>query len=310
MADESQIVLSEALQRIKNLMSQEKWLDAHRACLEILRFDPENLKIIRLKNKVERQVKKVNIKAIKEDLKSIQPLWKERKYDELLEHLKELEPYRNEYKPLNEFIKKVQKAYIGKVGEQRKEYYGSELKRIDQLIKDQKYQEAIRSAQKLRIAKSSDNELKRKIKHIKDAWIDYELKSNDQLLKSEKYEDALMKIQEIKKIDPKSQKIEGLMSTIKKKYQRYKIMEKRDFIYKGLEKTGTLLQLKKYGKAMQAAQEVLDIDPENKKAQYMFVKAKRKFAKSTDSELRKQMKKSHKTMKEMYKKDKSKYTRI
>ena len=310
MADESQVVLSEAFQRIKNLMSQEKWLDAHRACLEILRFDPENLKIIRLKNKVERQVKKVNIKAIKEDLKSIQPLWKEKKYDALLEHLKELEPYRNEYKPLDTFIKKVQKAYLAKVGEQQKEHYGSELERIDQLMKVEKYQEAIRAAQKLRIARKNDTELKRKVQHIKDAWVNREIRLNDQLLKSEKYEEALMKAQEIKKIDSNSQKLNGLVAAIKKKYQRHKVMEKRDFIYKGLEKARTLLQLKKYGKAMQATQEILDIDPENKKAQYMFTKAKRKYAKSTDNELRKQMKKSHKSMKEMYKKEKSKFTRI
>lgn len=310
MADESQIVLSEAIQRIKNLMSQEKWLDAHRACLEILRFDPENLKIIRLKNKVEKQVKKINIRAIKEDIKNIQPLWKEKKYGELLEHLKELEPYRDEYKPLDRFIKKVQKAYLSEATDNQKEYYEAELKRIEQLAADKKFQEAIRAAQKLRIARKKDNQLKQKVQRIKDLWVEQELKANETLFKSEKYEDALLKAQEIKKIDLSSQKIEGVINSLKKKYQQYKVMEKRDFIYKGLEKAQTLLQLKKYDKAMQVAQEILGVDPENKKAQYLFSKAKRKLAKSTNSELRKQMKKSQKNMKEKYKKDKNEFIKI
>lgn len=310
MTDESQVVLSEALQRIKNLVNQEKWLDAHRSCLEILRFDPENLKIIRLKNKIERQVKKINIRAIKEDIRNIHPLWKEKKYEELMEHLKELEPYRNEYQPLNTFIKKVQKAYLAEAHEQQKEYYGNELQRIDRLTKEKKFQEAIRATQRLRIIRKNDNELKRKVKQIKNLWIDNELKGNEKLLSSEKYEDALMKAQEIRKIDSSSQKVERLIKTMKKKYQNHKIMEKRDFIYKGLEKARTLLQLKKYDKAMQATQEILDIDPENKKAQYMFAKSKRKLAKSTDIELRKQMKKAQKSMKAKQKEDKTKYIRI
>lgn len=198
--DESQIVLSEALQRIKNLINQEKWLDAHRACLEILRFDPENLKIIRLKNKIEKQVKKINIQAIKQDLKNIQPLWKEKKYDELLEHLKELEPYRRDYKPLDDFIKKVQKAYIAEVGEQRKEYFSDELKHIDILLKEHKYQEAIRTAQKLRITNVNNAEVKKKVTEIKKEWVDHELKTNGKLLNSDKFEDALLKAQQIKKL--------------------------------------------------------------------------------------------------------------
>lgn len=308
--DESQVVLAEALQRIKNLMSQEKWLDAHRACLEILRFDPDNLKIIRLKNKIEREVKKINIKAIKDDLKKIKPLFQEKRFDELLNHLKELEPYRHDYRPLDAFIRKVQKAYIAEVGEQRKENYEDEMKRIDIFIEQQKYQDAIRAAQRLRIAKVNESEVKKKVERIKREWVDHEMQQNEKLFSSEKYEEALMKAQEIKKIDPDSTKLNRFIEGMKKKYQQYKVMEKRDFIYKGLEKARTLLQLKKYDKAMRAAKEILDIDPENKKAQYMFAKAKRKAAKSTDKELSKQMKKAHKNMKEDYKKDKTKFTRI
>lgn len=308
--DENKAILQEATQRIKNLIQEEKWLEAHRACLEILRFDPENLKIIRLKNKIESEVKKVNKRAIKEDLKKLKPLWEEGKFEELMKHLKALRPYRKDYKALNKFIEKVEKAYTQKIAENRKVYYEEEMKNIKQLMGQHEYQEAIRAAQKLRITKVHEKEVKKLILEIKNRWISHEIEANKKLLQSDKYEDALLKAQQIKKIDPESERIQKLIKSTKKKYQHHKVVEKRDFIYKGLEKTRTLMQLKKFDKALQAASEVLDADPENKKAQYMFTVAKRKALKSDSKLLHRQMKKAHKDMEEKYKKNKSRFIKI
>jgi hypothetical protein len=88
--------LKGAYDKIKTLMEEERWQEAHRACIELLRFDPDNIKTIRLKNKIEKNVKNINVKAIEDDLESLKPLWKEKKYKEILEHLKGLEPYIND----------------------------------------------------------------------------------------------------------------------------------------------------------------------------------------------------------------------
>lgn len=308
--NDSTTILKEAIQRIKNLIQSEKWREAHRACLEILRYDPENLQIIRLKNKIEKAVQRVNKRAIKEDIQKLQPLWKEKNFDKLLAHLKELRPYRSQHKTLDKFITKVDKAYAKAYAEDQKEYFDAEMEGIQKLLSEKKYQEAILAAQKLRITRYHEKDVKKLILKIKNEWIAHEIGSNKKLLESDKYEDALLKAQQIKKIDPESEKIKNLIKSTKSKYQRHKVVEQRDFIYKGLEKTRTLMQLKKFDKALQAASEILEVDPENKKAQYMFGVAKRKALKSDNKALRKQMKKAKKQMKEEYKKDKSKFIKI
>ncbi|HMR01200.1 MAG TPA: hypothetical protein PKA32_02310 [Candidatus Gracilibacteria bacterium] len=308
--DESTTILKEAIQRIKNLIEHEKWQEAHRACLEILRYDPENLQVIRLKNKIEKAVQKVNKRAINEDIQKLKPLWKEKNFQKLLDHLKELRPYRKQHKALDHFISKVDKAYAKAYAENQKEYFEAEMKNIQKLLEQKEYQKAILAAQKLRITKYHEKDVKRLILKIKNEWIAHEIADNKKLLESDKYEDALLKAQQIKKIDPESEKIKHLIKTTKDKYQRHKVVEQRDFIYKGLEKTRTLMQLKKFDKALQAASEILDVDPENKKAQYMFQVAKRKALKNDNRALRRQMKKSKKELKEEYKKDKSKFIKI
>jgi len=308
--DEGQIILNEATHQIKDLIKKHKWADAHRACLEILRFDPDNLKVLRLKASIERKVKRINIKAIKDDLEKIKPLIKEKKYTEILVHLKTLAPYENDYYPLRKLTRKIEKLYLDQIRGQTKDQNSADLEKTYELLKNNKYQEAIRTAQKLRILKFNESKIKQLISKIKKNWINYELKQSKTLLESEKFEDILLNLQRIKKIDPKSIKIEKLINSINKKYQQFKIMEKKDFIYRGLEKTRTLIQLKEYEKAIIALDEILNIDPSNNKAKYMKVLAARKFSRNINKEVETQMKTTHNQNSREYKKDKSRFIKI
>ena len=49
----SQLSLREAVEQIKLLIDEEKLQEAYRACLEILRYDPENIHVIHLKIKLK-----------------------------------------------------------------------------------------------------------------------------------------------------------------------------------------------------------------------------------------------------------------
>src|SRR5690606_15707829 len=69
-----------------------------------------------------------------------------------------------------------------------------------QLMGQHEYQEAIRAAQKLRITKVHEKEVKKLILEIKNRWISHEIEANKKLLQSDKYEDALLKAQQIKKL--------------------------------------------------------------------------------------------------------------
>ncbi len=307
---ETKTVLKDAIKKIKQLIAEEKWLDAHRACIEILRFDPDNIKIIRLKNVIEKNVKKNNVKAIKEDLKKLHPLWEQKKYEKLLEHLKDLEPYIPDYPPLKKYILKVRDAYKKTIEIKQKKYVERELEQIKKLIEQKKYQEAIRNAEKLRIQKFSEEEIKNWIKKIRLFWVENELKKHETLLGSDKYEDIQLFLQKLKKVDPSNEKLDRLMKDAKKKARSYQIEQKRDFIFIGLEKTRTMIQLKKFGKAVKAAREVLNIDPNNIQAKRLFAKASRKESKQIDKAVISLMKINNKEIKKLYRENKKDFIRV
>lgn len=311
MADEQNFSLKEAYQKIRNLMDQERWQEAHRACLEILKYDPENIKVIRLMKKIEKAVEDINTKIIKEDIANLKELWDKQEYEELVTKLRGLKKYSKTYPPLLKELEKAEKAYQKQLHEEQVSAFDEERKKIDEYIANQKFADAMRATQKLRITRIRENEIKKLLNKIRKMWVEHELKRQQGLLSSKKFEEILLALQQIQSIDPHSDRIKKIIDNVKKKYQRYKVDEKKDFIYKGLEKTRTLIQLKKYDKAVQAAHEILEIDPDNDTARKLFRRAKTKLGKSINKDLLKQMKNSREEIKEdMKTAKKGKYVKI
>lgn len=304
------VSLNEAYKTIKQFMKDDKWLEAHRACLEVLRFDPENFKIIHLKNRIEKQVKKINRKAIKSDIEKLKPLWNEHKFNELLANLKQLEPYIHDYPALKPLILKATRKYGEQLKSEMEATYRTESKTVDDLMGQNKFQEALQLAEKLRIMGIHSSELKKRISGIRARWIEYELETNRILFSGTKYEDALLMYQKILKIDPGSAKVKNAIEQTKKAYAAFKIEEKKEFIYKGLENIRTLYQLKKYEKAYEACSEILDIDPQNKNALSFQKKAGNKTQKLISSEVIAQMVSNQKNLKTEYKADKKSFVRL
>lgn len=307
---DTQAILEASYQKILDFMSQEKWLEAHRGCLEILRFDPDNIKIIRLKNKIEKEVSKMNRKAIQQDLEKMKPLWKEKNYAEIVAYLQKLEPYQADYPELIELLNKAQKAYDQQVYDEQEENVKKTIKTVEDLAAAQKFEEAVSEAEKILFLKLHENAVKKLLKKIRSQWIAAQIKEHNSLLTSEKYEDILLFYQNLRKIDSQSELLQKLIAKTKRDYQRYKIEGKKEFIYRGTEQIRTLYQLKKYEKALQAAQEILDIDPTNREIQSLFKKAQKKSTQQIEKEVILQMLSAQKQYQTEYTQNKPAFHKI
>ena len=303
--------VTKIFETIKQLIDEQKWAEAHVACLEVLRYDPENLQAIRYKSQIEKAVKKINIRAVKSDLKSLKPLWKEKKYEDLLFNLKKLDPYIVDYPKLKNIMVKAENAYREKLANEQNDYYKSEYYNVNDLIKAELYEQAYDRAQKLLQLFVRNNDTQKLLTKIKQNWINNELKQHAALLNSKKFDDISFFLQSLlRKIDNKSQHLLELIEKYKNRAHEEKLLEQKDFIFEGLEKVKTLLQLKKFDKAETAAKEVLAIDPANPEAKVLLKRAQKKLDTELEKTLIDQIKKSNKQTSEEYKKDKSKFTRI
>lgn len=306
----SKQTLDEVYAKIKSLMTQKRWKDAHRACLEVLQWDPENIKVIRWKNKIEEAVNKINKDALRKDIENLKELWKEKKYNELMLNIKKLEPYVNSYPPLKDFIIKAKKEYRDILIAGEEEDYQRGLKILKDFKEKGDYASAYKVAEQLRKLDIRKDEVKKLVRELSEEWVDYELNQNKKLLKSKNYEEIILFYQRLLKINDKSDKVRKLLEQAKKEYDLYKIDQKRDFFYKELEKLRTLYQLNKFDEALDIARALLDIDPRNKIVRELYLKAEKKAKGKVERQLSKQMKESIGSMKDEYKEDKTKYIKL
>lgn len=308
--EEAKKVVKDAIDEIKGFMRVQKWKEAHRACLEILRFDPENIKIIRLKNKIEKAVRKINRSSIEQDLRNLQPLWKEKKYEELLEYLKKLQPFAVDVPKISGLIIKAGKEYKKQLIAQQEQYIEQEIKEINALSEALKFAEAVKAADKLLSAQFDEARIRSLLRRLKKDWIEYELQRNIGLTDGEKYEDILLFYQGLLHIDGKSEKVKKLIEITKKKYQIYRVQQRRELIYKQMEKIKTLYQMGRYEQVMDLTEEILGVDPQNKEAKFYLVKAGRKAGKTLDREIFRQMKNARARLKADMKVNRKNVTRI
>jgi tetratricopeptide (TPR) repeat protein len=308
--DDAKKIIREAIAEIKELMRQDKWREAHRACLEILRFDPENVKIIRLKHKIENAVKKINRDAIVQDIRNLDPLWKEKKYEELLGYLKKLQPYAVDFPKISTLIIKATKAYKRQLLTLQEDFLKQEIKRISDMGAEGKYAEAVKSADKLLSQQFDDQRIRNLLAKLKNDWIESELQQNRGLTDSEKYEDILLFYQGLVHIDGKSEKIKRLIENVKRKYQVFRIQQRRELIYKQLEKIKTLFQMGRFEQVMALTEEILDVDPQNKEARFFLKKASKKAEKMLDKTILIQMKSARTQLKSEMKANRKNFTRI
>lgn len=310
MRDQDKEIIQNTIDQIKSMIVQERWSDGHRICVDLLRYDPDNIEVIKLKNKIEAEVTKINRSLIKKDLDSLKPLWESKNYPELLAHLKKLEPYLADYPELAKIIIKATNEYENSLYKNNIQLLEQGIKDISMLIKENKFSEAHKICEKLKLLGVGGRKLEKCNQTIKTKWIDYLLNEKKGLLDSNNYESIKLFLQELHNIDLKSALVEKLKEKYRKKEKQFLLDSKRDFIYKSIENIKIEFQLKKYDVCMIACRELLNLDPTNSTALRLFKASRKKLEKQEEAEIYDQIKQAAKKNKKEMEKDKSKFIRL
>lgn len=302
--------LHDTYKKIEDLIAQKFWAEAHRACLEFLKLDPENMRVIRYKNKIEKEVHRLNKKALQEDLDNLKPLWEAEKYQDILDHLEKLHPYASAFPSLGHLIKKARVALQNQQKQQAEALFRQKSEAIGKLMSEQQFAQALQESEELRSLPLNHSRVQNFLRQMKDQYVNAMIASNQSLLQSPKYDDIIAFYQNLLRIHPLSKNLQKLLQGAQHQKRQNIIEEKRDFIYKGLDEIRILYQLKKYEKAFQAAQEILAIDPTNKVAKKWHNLAHQRLNKIAETRLIDHMKEQQKLLKEQFKQNRSQFINI
>jgi len=269
MADEKK----QGITQIEALINEGKFKEAYNVCNKLLLNFPESRKIRKLQKKIEKTVYERNLRSVKNDLKNLKPLWKEKRYRELVEKLEVLSKYVPGYTPVEKDLFKARQQ-LQKEQEGAVEDY---IKNIEMLIKENKFEEAITKCRKFLGKNSGYQRVALLENKARDLLVVRKLKENKDLLKSKKFKEIEEFLNDLLRIKPGSSKVKALLNKASKRETVALSYEKKDFAYRSLEYIKVLMQKKKWEKSINAFLELLKVDPQNLKALELLDKARKKF---------------------------------
>ncbi|MBD3360495.1 hypothetical protein GF366_01700, partial [Candidatus Peregrinibacteria bacterium] len=271
---------SQVEQNINHLLSEGKYREAHNLCLKYLAKYPEEKRFEKLKEKIEKRVTEQNEKVIKQKLEEIKPLYKEEKYKEILKNLEPLLRIAPQNEKLKKEIIKAQEKYKEKTKELQKKFEEEKNEKFTKLLNEDE-ERLIDELFLLERDNPGNIEVQKITNKFRDKLIQKKIKRKTDLIYSDKYDAIYNFIDQLKKIDDKNKRIIELVKLVKSREHGNQLTEKSEFIYDAENHLITLMKLKKYDKAIKVAEEILDLDPSNKKAKKILKKAKKKYYKQT-----------------------------
>lgn len=289
----SQFSLQDALEKIRDLMAQEQWAEAHRACIEVLRFDPKLSPILRFKKKIEKKVKKINTQALKEDIKELKKLWKDGQYNEFHQKLQGLKPFARDYNHLQYLIEKAEKRLLKKEVQEQKNKYIELANIAQELMNNHRYEDALLAVKNKPINEYNPKDIATLTQTIKNQWITYSIAKSEKNFSADQYQEKLKFLESLKEIDANSSILQHHIKQVAQQHKLSSLDQHRDKIFKSLENIQTLIQLQKYTEAIQALEEILAIDPENIRAKKLLKKAEKKANQIRDMQLLEQIDNAH-----------------
>lgn len=302
--------IKQAFEKIDEFREEGKFREAYSVCLEILEADPENTKAIKLSKKIESEIREAGIKAIKENIKSLEPLWTQGKYEELTEAYRRLYELAPNYEPLLELMAKAEGKLREKLARQKEKFTENFEKELLKMLEEEKFQDLIIKSSQTEAAYPSNKKIKEVGRKMRVKVAEKELEKAKPLLESRNYSKIIEFLEKLKKIEPTYKEPEKLIIKYKRKGLTNLTDEQREFVYRGISHTKTLLQLKKYESAEELIGEVLQTDPENKKAKSLLKKAQRKAKRKIQKEVVEKMREAAKGLKKEYKENKKAFIRI
>lgn len=267
------INLKELEKEVKQLIIEENWPKAYKICNQILELDYENSTFIKLKNRIEKEVKSSNKKLITKELRKLENLLHQENYEEYLKKIAPLQSYANDFPEIETQIIKAKKALEKQYQNRQKEAFQEIENEINQKKENLDFQTTIQKLELLQRINYDVNRVNILLKKVKTIWINKQLKENQGLINSQKYEDIIIFLLKLKRVDTENPHVNNLILKTKNSYQDFKIESKKDFIFKTTEEIKTLIIKKSYDKAIELSERVLFIDSKNSVVNSLYKKA-------------------------------------
>lgn len=277
--------INQEISRIKTLIANHRLKEAYAACNKLLLNFPDSGRVYKLKKSIEKTVFKQNVVSVKKDLKALKPLWREKKFTELVQKLQTLQQYVPGYAPVEKQLSEAQKLYNKYHKKEQKDALKQYIQTIGKKMQEENYEEAITLCKQVLTKIPNHEQASYLLNKAKNLLITKKINDNKFLLESDKFEEIQKFLHELLQFNANSKQIHSLLNKAMRREKVTLEMGKKEFAFRSYENIIVLYKKKKYDKVIEAMHELLAVEPDNLKYLELLSKAKKKFSRQLNREV-------------------------
>lgn len=270
----SEQYIAEGLKIVKALMEQGNLQAALANCRELLKVNPYHRTVQKFLGKIEDRILQGNIKKVDIDIDSTMHLWKEGRYDDLLNIYNKLYQYAPEYHRLQKLIKKLTTKLSASQTAMRQDFIHKALAAIADLIRQQNFSDAILASSELLHYDPLNVEAQWSLMKAKDGLIENKLRENARIVDSADFERAVEFYESLLNINPYNANVKRLALQAKAHLAEQKLLAEKIHLNESVVRMEELFKSAEYEKTIQACEEILRIDSANFSAKLFAKKAR------------------------------------
>ena len=294
--------LNKGIRQVQSLITANRYQEAYNCVNKLLLNFPDNGKIYKLKSKIEKIVYEHNLITVNKEIKELNPLWKEKRYEELVKRLTNITLYVPGYTKAEKDLYKAQKLYRNQIVQQQKDTLANYIRTIEKAIAEEDFQKAISLCQEVLRKIPQHEKCGMLLAKAKNQLIDKMIRENGVLLKSDKFEEIEKFLNDLLKICPESIRVNNLLNKVSNREKITVEYAKKDFVYSAYEQIFILYQKGKFDKTIDALRELLEVEPDDLKALELLKKAEKKFSSQLNREVKSKIKNLQKKFRDEKKK--------
>lgn len=310
MALDPQTYIEQGLKIVKNLADKGDLAGAMNACQELLKVNPYDKSVHKYLEEIQEKILKENEKKVDADIESTMHLWKEGRFDELMQIYSKLYQYAPNHGRLKKLIEKLQEKTTETQKTSRQDFLAKALQAIKDLIKDSRFGDAIQACNELFSLDPLNSEGKELLLEAKNKLIDQKLKENARVVEGADFERALEFYNTLLAINPDNEKVKRLAETAKSHLGGQKELAGKIHFNESVDRMKQLFDAKEYEKVLQACEEILRIEPGNLTAKIFMQKASATIDEEIESKIIDKLKGAGAEAEQEYKKKKEGFVKV
>lgn len=295
---------------IQSLIIEGRLNDALIKCHDVLQRYPDDNEVKELMEVIAEKLEEENKEKVKIGIDEVKKMIKENKNEDALRKLQELLTLSPNNLKLKKLYIKEQDKYKEKFLRAEKNFLETKEKELRDLLESERYPEYLKELYSLESEYRKNRKIQSLVFQMKELIIQREIEGKRDLLKTTKFQDIESFLSDLRRINKDSLIIRDLETKINKRKIGTQVEGIGDFIYTGEQSLISLMKLKKYDEAMEVCREILDANPDNKKVQATYLKAKSKSFFKERKEAVKNVKKLIPALKQKYENHKELYASL